>query len=131
MSIWHEDGYKTHFTLPNWIPKAIISTFCSLLDNITSFVGTGGFALLWWNAKCKCKFANKHTQANKHNSKWQSQDLNYVLHFVKVKQQTRDVGNLRFEVSLCKIEIFLLLLKIVMNFRRWDVLVLKQFLQIL
>ena len=31
---------------------------------------------------------------------------------------SRDVGNLHFEVSLCKIEIFLLLLKIVMNFRR-------------
>ena len=43
----------------------------------------------------------------------------------------RNVGNLRFEVSLCKIEIFLLLLKIVMNFRRWDALVLKCFLEIL
>ena len=25
-------------------------------------------AFTWQNAKCKCKFANKHTQANAHSS---------------------------------------------------------------
>ena len=33
------------------------------------YILIGSVALLWRNAKSKCKFANKHTQANERRSK--------------------------------------------------------------
>ena len=49
--IWSES--LDLFTNPEFNTKGLI------------FDNNGSFALLWWNAKCKCKFANKHVQANK------------------------------------------------------------------
>ena len=42
-------------------------------------VDKGSVAILWRNAKRKCKFADKRAQANVHCSKWLS--LGFTLHF--------------------------------------------------
>ena len=76
--------------------KAISQYFLFVLTMIENLVwckkqtrNIGSIALVWPNAKYKCNFATKCTQANKHRSKSKVQDLHYVLHFVKVKQQTQ------------------------------------------
>ena len=50
----------------------------------------GSVALLWRNAKCKCKykFANKCAQANIHNSKWLI--LGFTLHFAFHQSRATD-----------------------------------------
>ena len=42
-----------------------ISPFTNFVENLK----LGSIALLWRNAKCKCKFANKRTQGKEHRSK--------------------------------------------------------------
>ena len=51
-----------------------------LMIALESSRSIGSVALLWRNAKRKCKFANKRVQANAHHSKWLRPG--FTLHFV-------------------------------------------------